>query len=161
MKILIAGSTNITDGIFVEKYCVAVASKLQWLYDVRTSDVEIVSVHENRGVMWLVEKWTKKNKIKLKIFSVDWNDITTSPVFLGTNSYGAYNKLAGSNRNTSAVEYMEDSVIGCIAFDDGSKQVKEIVRLSKKKGIPVWQINCENMSDIKIKIWNGEAEYEI
>lgn len=156
MKLLITGTTEINNDAFVEKYCVDVASKLQYLFDVPTPKVEIVSVHENRGVMYSVEKWIRKNKLKVKKFAVDWNDITTPPVMLGTNHYGSYNKLAGSNRNESAIGYMVGDVIGCLAFDDGkSKPVKDIVRLAKKAYIPVWQVNCKDMSNVKVKIWNG------
>jgi hypothetical protein len=163
MKLLITGSPEITDIKFVTDYCVNVASKLQFLFDVRTPDVEIVSAHENKGVMWIVEDWARTSKLRLKVFEVNWKDMLTQPVVIGSNSYGLYNKQAGANRNVLAVEYTNCSeVIGCLAFDDGKfKPTKDIVRLCKKAFVPTWQINCKDMTDIKIKIWNGEDDYAL
>ena len=163
MKILVTGSTEITDEKLISKYCVDAISKLQYMFDVRTTDVEVVSVHETRGVSWYVERWANKNNLKLTLFKTDWNDITTQPVWIGINTYGQYNKLAGKNRNINAVDYIKSDVVGCIVFDDGKdKNVKDVVRLVKKTSVPLWQINCKDKEDVKIKIWNaGEYDYGI
>ena len=67
-----------------------------------------------------------------------WNDLSVKNCVIKHNSYGAYNAMAGHNRNQemlNAVLNNEDS--GCVvAFWDGySKGTQNMINISRKAGI--------------------------
>jgi len=94
MRILICGSQKFEDYAFLEKMCIDIIAKHQYDYIIPNKDLEIVSGHAPRGGDYLGEKWAKKNNLTLKLFPADWNNMSP-PVIVGSNYYGAYNKLAG------------------------------------------------------------------
>lgn len=158
MRIIVCGSGTYEDYPFLEKTCLDIIKKLQYNYPIATKDIEIVVIDNPRGASYHAKKFAKTYKFSLKLFSVDWNDLTP-PVMLGTNYYGSYNKLAGSNSATKVVDYVwEDERAFCIAFDMETKEVKDIIRKCKKQGIITYQIKCLDMGNMKIKIWNDETE---
>ena len=93
-----------------------------------TEITEIVSGGA-KGADSLAEMYAKGMNIKIKIFPVDWNDMT-EPCLKKRNSRGQYfNALSGHNRNTKIVEHADK----VIAFWDGkSPGTKNTIDKAKK-----------------------------
>ena len=154
MKILICGSRTFEDYNFLDKTMTDIISKNQYDLEIPNKELEIVSGNNPRGGDYQGEKWSRKNNISLKLFPADWNDMSP-PVIVGQNYYGAYNKLAGINRNEKMVQYIlgfENSI--CIAFDMDTAGTKDTIRRCKKAGIKTYQIKLDKDGNWKEKIWN-------
>lgn len=148
MKVLICSSETLTDYDFLKKHCSSIIVKEQFRV---VEKIEIVSFDSDS----LVEQLCKEYKLQNKSFIVEWKNLEDFPLFIKINKFGQYNSLAPLNRNTKMIKYISDSNDNiCIAFDAETKDVKDIVRKSKKAGIKTFQIKCENLENYKIKVWN-------
>jgi hypothetical protein len=153
-KIIVSGTTSQdVKEDFIKETCVDIISKLQYVLEVSAQELEIVLVYENRGVMWHVERWCRKNKVSVSKFPINWNDLDAVPCMEAENTYGKYNKLAGVARLNSVLIHVKEGLCGCIGFTDGKyKTAKDVVKESKKLGVPVWDVKLDKS---KIKLWNG------
>jgi len=112
MKTIIAGSRSITDPRIVE---VVIAR----------SGFEITEVVSGRapGVDTLGEEWAKAHGIRVEPFPALWR------------VRGAYNPLAGHERNQRMVNYAD----ALIAIHDGiSPGTLDCLRRAVKKGLRIW-----------------------
>lgn len=158
MKVIICGSRKLEDYEFLRKTCFDIIAKEQYDKGIPNKDVEIVSGNNKGGADFLGEKFAKQYNLQTKLFPANWGDMS-SPVLIGTNFYGDYNKLAGMNRNTKMVDYISefsDSI--CLAFDMETPGTKDTIKKCKKAGIKTYQIKCSDINDIKIKIWNDAIQ---
>lgn len=153
MRILICGSQKFEDYVFLEKMCTDIISKHQYDYVIPNKDLEIVSGHAPRGGDWLAEKWAKKNKLKIREFPAEWNNMDVPIVSEGMSYYGKYNKLAGLQRNTKMVDYVAEDNGIVIAFrTQDSKGTSDTIAKAKKAGLKVYQIDYDK--EKKLKVWN-------
>lgn len=105
MKVIIAGSRNITDLKIVEE---AIAASM--------FDITEVVCGDCRGVDKLGEKWAKANGIPVKHFPAEWDNFDLETVTVKTNRWGKrYNAAAGFVRNSRMAEYAD----ALIAIWDG------------------------------------------
>jgi len=155
MKIIICGSRQFEDYQYLKEKCTDIISKEQYNNEIPSKDLEIVSGNNPRGADWYGEKFSRDVlKKDAKLFPADWTDMTP-PVMVGQNYYGAYNKLAGMNRNTKMVDYAskyENSI--CIAFDMGTKGTKDTVAKCKKAGVKTYQFRLDKNNEWYLKVWN-------
>ena len=161
MKVLICGSRclEVKDYSFVKGILTDIISKEQYDTATPNTDLEIVSGNANRGADWLGEKFARENKLALKLFPADWNDMTP-PVIPGYNFYGSYNKLAAANRSQKMSDYLKDSKekVIVIAFDaeesNPKTPTKNVIRISKRDGHKTYHVKCEDRNNVKIKVYN-------
>ncbi len=108
MKLIIAGSRNITD--------------YQILVNViKLSGLNITEVVSGTayGVDKMGERWAKENNIPIKQFPANWS---------------AYGKSAGYRRNEEMADYAD----GLLALWDGeSKGTKHMINIAKAQGLKV------------------------
>lgn len=156
MKILICGSKSFTDKEYLFATCLDIISRNQYLLEISTADMEIVSGKNPKGADFYGEQFAKKHKIRVKEFPAKWDDLTAVPTIIGTTKNGKqYNKLAGFNRNQEMIDYISDDPNSiCIAFRvEGSPGTTDTIKRAKKAGIRTYQIDYDKGK--KIKVWNG------
>ena len=78
MKILICGSRclEVKDYSFIKGILTDIISKEQYDTATPNKNLEIVSGNANRGADHLGENFARQNKLALKLFPADWNDLT-------------------------------------------------------------------------------------
>lgn len=109
MKVIIAGSRNITNPDFVERA----------IQQSGFSITEVVSGRA-RGVDTLGERWARLNKIPIKFFPADWK---------------THFKAAGPIRNQEMADYAD----GLIAiWHNNSSGTKDMINKAKAKGLKVF-----------------------
>ena len=156
MKIAITGSDKISNYEFMEKLCINIISKEQYYREVPTWKIEFVSGDSPKGIDHSCRKFVNKHtKSDPNIFVANWRDMDEQPSFPRTDYFGLMNASAGYNRNTRLVDYLSEGEDVVIAFDGEDKPTKDIIRKSKKYKIKTYQIKCENIEEVKIKIYNG------
>lgn len=121
VKLVIAGSRSISDYELVKK---AIEKGLKEL-KISVSDItEVVSGHA-KGVDMLGEKWAGENRIPVKIFIPEWDNITRAGAVVATNQWGKkYDKMAGFHRNYQ----MGDYGTHLIAINEGSNGTDNMVQ---------------------------------
>lgn len=125
-KLIIAGSRTITDYKIVKK---AIEKGLKKLKLGVTDIAEVVSGHA-KGVDKLGEQWAHENKIKVKIFEPEWNNIKRAGAKVETNQYGKkYDKLAGFHRNEQMADYGDI----LIAINEGSNGTDYMIKVMKER----------------------------
>lgn len=124
MKTIISGSREIEDYAIVK---IAIESSG---FDIS----EIASGHA-RGVDSLAEQYAKLNKIPVKLFPAEWDDLDVEPCSVKTNKFGKkYNALAGFNRNEQMANYAD----ALIAVFNGSPGTRNMIELATKRGLKVF-----------------------
>ena len=160
LRVIIAGSRSLKDYEFFEKICVDILSKEQHIQEIPSWEIEIVSGNNSSGADRFGEKFSKKHLNKdATLFPAEWNNMK-APVIVGHNYYGTYNKLAGNNRNQKMAFYLLDNGGGiCIVFDaEESKtrtETKDMIKISKKSGFKTYHVKCEDLNNVKIKIYGN------
>jgi len=154
----------VKDYVFVKKTLVDIISKEQYNLEIPNNELEIVSGNASKGADWLGEKFAREHNLSLKLFPADWKNMTP-PVIIGHNTYGEYNKLAGTNRNKQMSNYIREGNNNIvIAFDAEESKTKtgtkDMIKISKKAGFKVYHIKCTNREKIKIKIYNNGESHE-
>lgn len=120
MKVIIAGSREITDYELVEE-CI------------KDSEMEITEVVSGtcRGVDKLGERWARENKIQIKQFPANWAE---------------KGRDAGKIRNKEMAEYAE----ALIAIWDGeSLGTKNMIETAKKTGLKIRIFEIGKMKGIE------------
>lgn len=129
-KTLIVGSREITDYELVEKAIKESGFKIS----------EIISGGA-KGADTLAEKYAKQNKIKIKVFKPDWDNIEAEGAKVKerinpwTKEVEKYNCMAGFQRNSEMVNYGEQ----CIALQvEDTSGTQDTIKKCQEKGIPVF-----------------------
>lgn len=135
IKLIIAGSRSIQDYNAVKKYIEQGLKELKLC----VSDItEVISGHA-KGVDKLGEQWAHENKIKVRIFEAEWNNIKREGARIETNQYGKkYDKLAGFHRNQQMADYADV----LIAINEGTNGTDHMVKTMKEQN--------KTFSEIKI-----------
>jgi len=113
MKLIIAGSRNITDYELVK-------TQLDTLLDI----TEVVC-GKARGVDALGERWAIENNIPVKYFPANWDK---------------YGKSAGYRRNVEMAEYADGLFA---IWDGESKGTNHMVNIAKEKHMPILIYNTK------------------
>jgi len=152
MKIIIAGSIEFSDYLFLKEMCLKIIHGEQINRKVQNKYLEFIS-GTAKGADVLGERFAKAYGFKPKLFPANWTDLTP-PVITGVNSRGVYNKLAGHNRNQKMVDYVVENGGGIlIAFRiNNSAGTTDMIRRAKKANIKVFQVDYDK--EKKIKIWD-------
>jgi len=128
MKVIVAGSRNITDENLIFRILSTIHIKHQ------ISITEVVSGRA-KGVDSVGEKWAQNNGISTKLFPAKWNDLTAPNTLIRKNRYGDYNARAGFDRNESMAVYSDM----LIAFWDGSSNgTAHMIQTAKKHKLTVF-----------------------
>lgn len=129
-KVIIAGSRNFNNYTLLK-------SELDKLF----SEPFIVVSGGAKGADSLGEMYANEKGYLVERYLPKWNDLTVSNCVIKYNSYGAYNALAGHNRNQEMLNaVIKNSDSGCVvAFWDGkSKGTENMIKISKNAGIIVY-----------------------
>jgi len=120
MRVIIAGSRDFNDFIFLEKKCDEI------LFNESTEDLKFVCGMA-RGADLLGKKYADKHGYNVKSFYPDWD---------------RYGKSAGYRRNEQMASYAKEDNGILIAFWDGvSKGTKHMIDLGNKYGLRVYVVN--------------------
>ena len=113
MKIIIAGSRNISDGF-------ALSSVMREAGYILKENIDEIVSGGARGVDRLGEVYAKEQGITIKRFPADWEQ---------------YGKAAGYIRNAEMAEYADALVV---LWDGQSKGTLHMINTAAKKGMPVF-----------------------
>lgn len=94
-----------------------------------------------KGADTLGEDYAREKGYQIERYLAKWNDLSVPNCRIKYNSYGAYNAMAGHNRNQEMLNsILNNNDGGCVvAFWDGeSKGTENMIRISKKVGVPVY-----------------------
>lgn len=130
MKVIIAGSRNITNIALVELACFKAIQK--WRKKGISDYITEVVCGEAKGVDTLGKELAKKANIPIKSFPADWN---------------LHGKKAGYLRNLEMANYAD----ALIAIWDGkSPGTRMMINLAKQKKLKIFILNIgENSNDTK------------
>lgn len=105
---------------------------------------EVVSGNAN-GIDKLGERYAQENKLKLKLFPADWNNLKQKGAVIATNKWGKkYNKNSGFFRN----EEMRDYADALIAINIGDTPgTGHMIKIAKEKGLKVFVYEEDNAED--------------
>lgn len=88
---------------------------LEFLNQLKPLISEVVS-GKAKGADMEGENWARKNKIPVREFPAQWNNLNEGNLFIKEGRYGKYNSLAGFNRNVEMAKYAD----AVILFSGGS-----------------------------------------
>ena len=128
-KVIIAGSRSFSDYNFLN-------SKLDELI---TEPIIIVSGCA-AGADTMGEQYAAEKGYSVEKHPADWKNLDAPVCVIKTNKYGAYNAMAGHNRNKEMLNSIKENQCGgfVVAFWDGkSKGTENMIRISKDAGIEV------------------------
>lgn len=132
-KVIVAGGRNFNNYPLLKRV----------LNNLFHEDIIIVSGCAN-GADALGIQYAKERNFVIEYHPADWKNLNAEPCSVKYNAYGAYNALAGHNRNRE----MLDSVLanpdgGClVAFWDGkSTGTRNMINISQEAGLQVHIIN--------------------
>lgn len=123
MKTIIAGSRSIKCQDFVN-------------VAIEMSGFQITEVVSGtaKGVDRLGEEWAYQNRIPIKPFKPDWNDISHPDAKVRRNRYGSYDANAGKRRNKEMAHYA-DALIA--VWDGESGGTKHMFEYAMEQGLNV------------------------
>lgn len=146
MRVIIAGSRTFTDYDFLRIKVIGSLAELQYSWSVPRDEIVILSGNNPKGADALGEKFAEEHNLQVVLFPARWNDLNERPIFLKTNKQGSYNVYAGINRNSRMVNYaLKDDLCALIAFDVGSKGIKDTIKKAKKAEMKSFIFNCSNL----------------
>lgn len=145
-NLIIAGSRKVNEqDLTLIENAVAVFLKEN---NLKLSDITSVVSGTCEGGDILGENWAKKNKIKIKRFPANWNDITVEGAVVKTNKWGKkYNAAAGGLRNQQMVD-ISNGFIG-LEPDGETAGTADCHKRACKKKIPTLIWPREEDLDIK------------
>ena len=94
-----------------------------------------------KGADSLGEQYANEKGYSIERYLAKWNDLSVKNCVIKYNSYGAYNAMAGHNRNQEMLNAVLNNLDGgcVVAFWDGkSKGTENMIKISKKAGIVVY-----------------------
>ena len=133
MKVIVAGSRDITDFAIIEEA-------------IEESGFEITEVVSGgaKGADQLGEEWAELSNVPVKRFPANWDDIDVEGAVVKTNSWGKeYNAKAGLNRNIDMAEYAD----ALIAIDLNTTGTNHMINVAKKKELQVFKYNPNEKLD--------------
>jgi hypothetical protein len=131
MKVIIAGDRNCIDYSLLEK------AIMKSKFDI----TEVVSGGA-RGVDSVGESWAKVNKVSVKVFAADWNNIKTKNARIKTRQNPwtkrkeKYNANAGFDRNQQMADYA-DALIA-LQPNGPTDGTQDMIRRAKAKGLKIY-----------------------
>jgi len=141
MRVIVAGSRDFNDYIFLEKTLIRVFKQLRDEgYNTKKENVTIISGKAS-GADTMGGLFADKFLLGKKEFPADWGNIDVPSCKIKHNNYGAYNALAGHNRNKEmAVFASQDSELGVlVAFSkNNSKGTKNMIDLGEAYSLKVF-----------------------
>ena len=125
MKLIIAGSRSVTKTEFDK--AIKKSKLLQY--------ASVVICGKAKGVDTYGELWAKLNKIPIRYYPADWDNVDTNSVVIGINKNGKkYNKLAGFNRN-EAMAQAADALV--LIWKNDSKGSADMLERVKKYNLKI------------------------
>ena len=98
-------------------------------------DINTVISGTAKGVDTLGEQVAKNYGIPVKRYPADWRNLDVPGVVVKHNIYGAYNAIAGHQRNT----LMAENADALVAIWDGkSKGTKNMIDTAKTKNLKIY-----------------------
>jgi len=88
-----------------------------------------------KGVDTAGEKWAHINNIPVHHFPAKWKDLDVPHAIIKQNTYGKYNKNAGSTRNTVMAEYADALIL---IWDGKSPGSRHMLRTAKQHQLKIW-----------------------
>ena len=128
-KVIIAGSRTF------ERYDI-LATKLNQLFQ----EPFIVVSGGAKGADMLGERYAREHQLPIEQHPADWKNLNAVPCHVKHNAHGAYNALAGHNRNREMLQSVLDNPDGgcLVAFWDGqSTGTRNMVAICREAGITV------------------------
>ena len=128
-KVIIAGSRS-----FQDYDCLK--SNLDKLF----SEPIIVISGCAAGADTLGERYAVEKGYEIEKHPADWKNLDVPICKVRYNKYGAYNAMAGHNRNMEMLESVKNnSDGGCVVavWDGQSKGTENMIKISQEAGIPV------------------------
>lgn len=128
-KVIIAGSRNFDRYDILEK-----------TMRMKFSERIIIVSGCAKGADRLGERYAKENMLEVERHPARWDDISAQPCHIKHNSRGAYNALAGHNRNREMLQSVLDNPDGgcLVAFWDGvSTGTRNMITIAHAAGIQV------------------------
>ena len=130
MRLIIAGGRDFNDAALMLKHLIIATEGIE------AKDITVISGLA-KGADLLGLQTARANGINVEEYPVNWTDMKR-PCVVRFNKHGAYNALAGMNRNKT-MGYMATHLI---AFWDGkSTGTKDMINFMKSLGKPVYVVN--------------------
>lgn len=126
-KVIIAGSRSFYDYTLLK-------TELDKLF----AEPFIVVSGGAKGADSLGEIYAQEKGYPIERYLAKWNDLSVKNCVIKHNSYGAYNAMAGHNRNQEMLNAILKNLDGgcVVAFWDGkSKGTENMINISRKAGI--------------------------
>jgi hypothetical protein len=124
MKVIIAGSRNITNMRFVEEAIYGWNDPIAYPNPETRPQITEVVCGEARGVDTLGKQWAIKNNIPVKSFPADWDK---------------YGKAAGYVRNEQMSDYADSLIVVMYIEDEhkmvGTRGTTHMLNIAKEKGL--------------------------
>ena len=92
------------------------------------------------GADRLGERYARENNLVVEQHPADWKNLNAVPCHIKHNSRGAYNALAGHNRNREMLQSVLDNPDGgcLVAFWDGkSPGTRNMIHIAREAGLQV------------------------
>lgn len=125
MKTIIAGSRN---GISEQDVQKAI-NECGW-------EITEVVCGKAKGADSFGERWAIQNKVPVKEFKPNWEDVSNPNAIIKINKFGKkYDSLAGIRRNHEMGDYAEALVA---IWDGKSPGTKDMIHYAKSKGLKVF-----------------------
>ena len=129
-RIMIAGSRTYNNYEELETTINGVMTTLNTVSYIKGFKLELIIVSgKAKGADTLGERYAKENGFRVEEYPAKWNDLDTQPCKIKYNSYGAYNCLAGLNRNKDMVKV---SNLVFMFHDGKSTGTKDDLKLVKQ-----------------------------
>lgn len=128
-KVIIAGSRDF------DRYDI-----LKHTMNLKFSEPFVVVSGCAKGADRLGERYAKENGLELEYHPAKWDDISVQPCHVKYNAHGAYNALAGHNRNREMLQSILDNPDGgcVVAFWDGkSTGTRNMITIAREAGVQV------------------------
>ena len=124
MKVIIAGSRDVTDYFVVKAAC-------------EESGFEFTEVVSGKapGADSLGEWYANEIDVPIAEFPADWKNLDAPGAIVKRNKHGAYNAAAGFARNKKMAEYGDALVAIWIG---GSRGTKNMIELARKAGLSIF-----------------------
>ena len=132
MKVIIAGSRNITD-------YTKLLNAIKVFIQTKGFITEVISGGA-KGIDSLAVTFATNEEIPCKVFKADWKNLNAPMASIKRNQFGFYNARAGLDRNTRMAEYGE----ALIAIWDGkSKGTLDMINKAKEKNLTTLVVTIE------------------
>ena len=131
-KIIIAGSRTFQD-----------YDLLKNILNLHITEPVVVVSGCAAGADSLGERWALENGYPIEKYPADWKNLDVSVCKVRYNKYGAYNAMAGHNRNQEMLDSVKNNPDGgcVVAFWDGkSKGTENMIRIAENAGVSVYLV---------------------